>query len=95
MSQLAQAHCVNANLLFKWRRHYRAGLFDTPVPSATLLPVSLVDAAAKPQRTEPLAAPVDVASHAGIEIAFDDCTLRIDSAADMKLVRAVLALLRR
>ena len=94
VSQLAQAHGVNTNLLFKWRRHYRAGLFDTPVPSAALLPVSLVDAALKPARTEPPAAP-DAAPHAGIEIAFDDCTLRIDSAADMKLVRAVLALLRR
>lgn len=95
VSQIAQAHGVNANLLFKWRRHYRAGLFDAPAALTALLPVSLLDATAKPLRTESPATPIAVASRAGIEIAFDDCTLRIDSATDMKLVRAVLALLRR
>lgn len=29
VSKLAQEHGINANQLFKWRRHYRAGLFDT------------------------------------------------------------------
>jgi transposase len=92
VSQLAQAHGVNANLLFKWRRHYRAGLFDAP---AALLPVSLVAAPVTSRNSQPPATPAETAPHAGIEIAFDDCTLRIGSVADMKLVRAVLALLRR
>jgi transposase len=95
VSKLAQEHGINANQLFKWRRHYRAGLFDAPTASTALLPVSLVDATTKPPRTDPPAAPITVASRSGIEIAFDNCTLRIDSATDMKLVRAVLALLRR
>jgi transposase len=29
VSQLAQTNNVNANMLFKWRRQLRAGLFDT------------------------------------------------------------------
>jgi len=95
VSQLAQAHGVNANLLFKWRRHYRAGLFDASAAPAALLPVSLVAAPVMSRNSQPPATPAETAPHAGIEIAFDDCTLRIDSAADMKLVRAVLALLRR
>jgi hypothetical protein len=35
------------------------------------------------------------APDAGIEIAFHDCTVRIGSSADMKMLRAVLALLRQ
>lgn len=94
-SQRAQTHGVNANLLFKWRRHYRAGLFDAPAVSATLLPVSLIAAPVTSHNCPPPATLAETAPHAGIEIAFEDCTLRIGSAADMKLVRAVLPLLRR
>ncbi|KAB8044558.1 transposase [Janthinobacterium aquaticum] len=37
MSKLAQQNGINANMLFKWRRELRAGLFE-PTTSA-LLPV--------------------------------------------------------
>ena len=30
VAKLAFEHSLNANLLFKWRRHYRAGLFGRP-----------------------------------------------------------------
>lgn len=36
VSKLAQEHGINVNLLFRWRRQYRAGLFTEP-DGATLL----------------------------------------------------------
>lgn len=94
VSRLAQEHGVNANLLFKWRRHYRAGLFDEMEPAA-LLPVTIAQEPAKRTQAEPLPPASSIAPDAGIEIAFNDCTVRIGSAADMRMLRAVLALLRR
>lgn len=32
VAKLALTHGINANLLFKWRRQYRAGKFGTVVP---------------------------------------------------------------
>jgi transposase len=43
VSQLALDHEINVNMLFKWRRQYRAGLFDVAVEPARLLRASLVD----------------------------------------------------
>lgn len=95
VSRLALEHGVNANLLFKWRRHYRAGLFDeAPAPSA-LLPVSVMQEPARQTQAEPLSPACGLAPDAGIQIAFNDCTVRIGSAADMKVLRTVLALLRQ
>ena len=36
VSKLAQQHAINANMLFKWRRELRAGLFESTTSS--LLP---------------------------------------------------------
>lgn len=72
VAQLAQAHGVNANLLFKWRRHDRAGLFDAPEAPMALLRVSLVSALGTSRNSQPPATPAETAPHAGIEIAFDD-----------------------
>lgn len=95
VSRLAQEHGVNANLLFKWRRHYRAGLFDDTAPPTTLLPVSITQEPAQQAQAEPLPPACSPAPDAGIQIAFNDCTVRIGSAADMKVLRAVLTLLRQ
>lgn len=94
VSRLAQEHGVNANLLFKWRRHYRAGMFDEAA-TPTLLPVSVMQEPARRKQAEPLPSALGPAPDAGIQIAFNDCTLRIGSSADMKMLRAVLALLRQ
>jgi transposase len=56
VSRLAQQHGINVNMLFKWRRHLVAGLFDTPRSAQVMLPVAIVDAPAP-------AAPVMVAKH--------------------------------
>ncbi|MGZ9710019.1 transposase [Glaciimonas sp. GNP009] len=43
VSKMAMANGVNANMAFKWRREFRAGLFgDAPQTMPTLLPVVLV-----------------------------------------------------
>lgn len=95
VSRLAQEHGVNANLLFKWRRHYRAGLFDEVAEPTALLPVTIAQEPAKRAQAESLPPASGRPSDAGIEIAFNDCTVRIGNAADMKMLRAVLALLRQ
>ena len=57
VAKLALRHGLNANMLFKWRRQYRAGKFDAPnsgcqPPEAPLfLPV--VTAAATPSKVAP------------------------------------------
>ncbi len=44
VSKLARQHTINANMLFKWRRELRAGLFEPTTPA--LLPVLVKRAAA-------------------------------------------------
>lgn len=38
-SRVARRHDVNANLLFKWRRQYEAGVFGSPVDAPALMPL--------------------------------------------------------
>ncbi len=46
VSQVARAHDVNTNLVFHWRRQYRAGWFDDVARKATaLVPVKIVRSA--------------------------------------------------
>jgi len=93
VSKLAQEHGVNANLLFKWRRHYRAGLFGTA--DVPLLSVAVVDASKEAAAAAPPPLPAAPAAQRGIEIAFADCTVRAGEHADLATLRAVVALLRR
>ncbi|HEX7634807.1 MAG TPA: transposase [Noviherbaspirillum sp.] len=80
VSRLARKHGINANMLFKWRRHYRAGLLGA-TPSPTLLPVTIAEASA------PITAGATPAGR--IEIAITDAVVRIEGAADAATVRAV------
>lgn len=93
VSKLAQEHGINANQLFKWRRHYRAGLFGAA--DTALLPVAVVDAPGQTASSESSPMPVAPAVQHGIEIAFADCTVRVGEQADMAMLRAVVGLLRR
>lgn len=95
VSRLAQEHGVNANLLFKWRRHYRAGLFDKGAVPTTFLPVTITQQLEKRVQAESLPPASRSTPGAGIEVAFNDCTVRIGSSADMTMLRTVLALLRQ
>jgi transposase len=82
VSRLAREHGVNTNMLFKWRRHYRAGLLGSVPASPLLLPVTIADA------------PASSAAHATppgrIEIVIADAIVRIDGVVDPATVRAVL-----
>lgn len=82
VSRLAREHGINANMLFKWRRHYRAGLLGSVPASPLLLPVAIADASGSST------------SHAAppgrIEIVIADAIVRIDGAVDPATVRAVL-----
>jgi transposase len=85
VSRLALEHGINANMLFKWRRHYRAGVLSA-APSPALLPVTITDAPA------PIAAGAIPAGR--IEVVMAEVVVRIDGIADAATVRAVLQGLR-
>jgi transposase len=82
VSRLAREHGINANMLFKWRQHYRAGLLGSVPTSPLLLPVTIADA------------PAASTSHATlpgrIEIVIADAIVRIDGTVDPATVRAIL-----
>jgi transposase len=106
VARLAQEHGINANLLFKWRRRYRAGqLGSVSVEQAVLLPVSIGAAdevrarlEAQTQRAERDAATVPREGTAVlpcIEIEVADATVRLRGAVDVAQLRLVLHCLRR
>lgn len=91
VSKLALEHKLNANMVFKWRREYRAGLFDG-LGSVSLLPVEVV-APREPRRTA-LAAPAPKPARHLIEIIIADAVVRVDGAVDPALLRTVIQSLR-
>lgn len=95
VAQLALEHGINANLLFKWRRHYLAGEFGASTKQE-LLPVTVVEEMDSTTRESAPAS--SVASDAGkpskIEVQFADALVRVESGADVALLRTVLAALR-
>lgn len=82
VSRLAREHGINANMLFKWRRHFRAGLLGSVPASPLLLPVTIADA--------PASSALDAAAPGRIEIVIANAIVRIDGAIDPATVRAVL-----
>lgn len=105
VSQLAQEHGVNVNMLFKWRRYLLAGLFDAPVQPQVMLPVAIVEAsildvpAVKERRQSSTPAVVrfadsGVARQGIIEIQIAEATVRFDGHADLSTLRAVVRMLR-
>jgi transposase len=83
VSRLAREHGINANMLFKWRRHYRAGLLgEASSAQPALLPVSITGAPASAAPSAP--------SLGRIEIAIADAVVRIEGTVDAVTVRAVL-----
>jgi transposase len=98
VAKLALAHGINANLLFKWRRHYRAGKFGasgadalvagtTRETAAKLLPVL-----APPARSEPLSLGTTASC---IEIVLTDATVRVCGEVSGIALRTVLDCLAR
>jgi transposase len=102
VAKLALEHGVNTNLLFKWRRQYRAGDFGAPDPahvSAPELPAA-PSAAINAVTLLPVHAPATVeadavAASACIEVVFRSATVRICGAPEIASLRAVLDTLAR
>ncbi|RQU50049.1 IS66-like element accessory protein TnpA [Burkholderia cenocepacia] len=98
VAKLAQAHGLNPNMVFKWRRQLRAGLFEGVAHStAVLLPVALPDAPtgetselASPalQPVEPYRESVSAAS--GIEIELNGARVRVTGMVDPVQLRLML-----
>ena len=110
VAKLALEHGVNTNLLFKWRREYRAGKFGAPIAAHTV-----IAAVEKPTPVMPIDGPssiqllpvVEVAATAVgndttvrsepacIEIIFGYATVRICGTPEIAPLRAVLDCLAR
>ncbi len=97
VSKLAMANAVNANMVFKWRRELRAGLFDdTPARVTKLLPVVLAaapmevgsDAATAPRSPSPGTAA------AMVEIVIADAVVRVHGSADAVMLATIFQSLR-
>ena len=98
VAKLAQAHGLNPNMVFKWRRQLRAGLFDGVAHStAVLLPVALPDAPTD-EKTAPTSLalqPVEphresVQTASGIEIELNGARVRVTGMVDQVQLRLVL-----
>ena len=104
VAKLALEHGLNTNLLFKWRREYRAGKFGAadlthlPTPTHSDVPV----AATGPETAVTLL-PVHAPAAAGsavtrppcIEVVFACATVRICGTPEMAPLRMVLDCLAR
>jgi transposase len=108
VAKLALAHGLNTNLLFKWRRQYRAGRFGVPDPAHAVTlgsepPTRPPVSQASPVRLLPV---VEIATDVGvgeatgpapacIEVVFACATVRICGVPESASLRAVLNCLAR
>ena len=104
VAKLAQEHRINANMLFKWRRHYRAGKFGAVDQEVAAAVVPTAPPAASFQLLPVIESVVPVAadtydrhtrSEDSIEIVFPVARVRVGHAADPALLRTVLDCLVR
>lgn len=97
VAEIARAHGVNANQVFKWRRPFERGqLVDGASRATALLPVTIsaqVEAAPEPsEEAGPRQAPSGGAIH--IELV-GRANISVESGADAALLRCVLESLRK
>jgi transposase len=89
------ANAVNANMVFKWRRELRAGLFDdAPAAVAKLLPVVLAAAPVEALSDAATAPPSSGEALAKIEIVIADAVVRVHGSADAVLLTTIFQSLR-
>jgi transposase len=95
VSKLSMANGVNANMVFKWRREYRAGLFDDVSEArATLLPVVLADTSLTVAPAATAAAPTPAIARRAVEIIFAGAVVRVHEGVDAALLRMIFQSLR-
>ena len=102
VAKLALEHRLNANMLFRWRRQYRAGKFGARDAAHLAAPNGRELPAATPRSDTavtllPVQAPaVEVAAaSSSIEVVFRSATVRIRGAPESALLRVVLDTLAR
>ena len=89
VSQVARAHDVNANQVFKWRKQYREGHLEVEPSSKALLPVKISDSVpivrstGDRRRIKPRRVGI-------IDIELGHARVRVEGAVDPDCVRAVL-----
>lgn len=85
----------NANMVFKWRREYLAGLFAGFVTEeSALLPVILVTEQEETPAVLPAPAPAPRCQRGSIAIELGGVVVRIDGTVDADTLRRVIASLR-
>ena len=92
VSQVAQRHGLNTNLLFSWRR--QLGNAPRPAPSgplSVLLPVTVSVSDTDAKQTPPQAE----TKHAYIEVEMGSARMRLHGGVDMQTVAAVMRMLER
>ena len=94
VAKLAQAHGLNPNMVFKWRREYRAGLLSNGGAEATvLLPVTLpTEVKAEASKAPAVAANPEGPARdaASIEIELNGARVRLTGRVDPVQLRLVL-----
>jgi transposase len=86
VTEVARAHGVRANQVFKWRRLYRDGRLDSAVDEATLLPVRMTES----RETVTANLPSREFSSGTIQIEFRSARVSIDGRVDVRTLPAVL-----
>ena len=90
VAEVARAHGVNANQVFKWRRAFERG--ELSESSVALIPVTMASPRDESRETEEAARPAAGAIH--IELP-GRATISVESGADSSLVRSILESLRK
>ena len=96
VARVARKHDINANQLFKWRRHFlreasAASAIEQPTPPAiSLLPVTVVGEEAVPSPS-----PTAPSQPGQIEIQLTGGSIRIQGVVDETMLKVVLSSLRR
>jgi transposase len=101
VAKLAQSHGLNPNMVFKWRRQYRAGLLDnrTASETAVFVPVAMspddpMAVSSLPVPTAQLPLRAQEAATSGIEIELNGARVRVSGKVDPAQLRLVLHCLR-
>jgi transposase len=101
VAKLAQSHGLNPNMVFKWRRQYRAGLLDnrTVSETAVFVPVAMspddsMAVSSLPVSTAQLPLRAQEAATSGIEIELNGARVRVSGKVDPAQLRLVLHCLR-
>jgi transposase len=99
VARVAQAHGVNANQVFYWRKQYQQGLLGPTKPKAALLPVQIADlvplepmpTAVETNEVRMAVPPRAEAKPTGaIHLELAKAKLCIDGVADLACLRTIL-----